>query len=108
MTDSPPVACSLGADALGRRLAQIAALGSESLLSRSSKGETRVLRFRSDPQTRRRLEEIVAAEARCCPFLDLDITDEGDELALRITAPRDAAPLADELSLAFGEPRWPS
>jgi hypothetical protein len=44
--ESPPVACSLGADDLRRRLEEIAALGSESLTGRDTDGETRVLRFR--------------------------------------------------------------
>jgi hypothetical protein len=105
VTDNLPIACFLGADALGRRLAEIAAVGSASLLSRDREGATRVLRFRDDPLTRRRLEEIVVAESRCCPFLDLELNDETDGPTLRIGAPAHAAALADELALAFGEPR---
>jgi hypothetical protein len=84
MPDAPPIACSLGADALRQRLDEIAALAADSLQSQATEGDTQILHFRSDPTTRRRLEEIIAAEAECCPFLDLQLTEERDELILRI------------------------
>lgn len=105
MTDPLPIACSLGACDLRRRLDEIAALGRESLRSRSADGDRQILRFRADPATQQRLGEIVAAEARCCAFLDLDLTQEGDELVLRIAAPANQLAVADALALAFGEPR---
>lgn len=105
MTDgSLPIACSLGADDLRRRLDEIAALGAKSLISRDTDGYGHFLRFRSDPATRRHLETIIAAESKCCAFLDLDLAEAGEELALRISAPADGAPVARELALAFGEP----
>ncbi|HEX4308256.1 MAG TPA: hypothetical protein VHZ54_19625 [Solirubrobacterales bacterium] len=105
MTDSPPIACSLGADDLRRRLEEIAALGAEGLRGRSVEGNARILRFRPDPAIRRRLEEVVAAESECCAFLDLGLAEEDGDLVLRIAAPADGRPVADELALAFGEPR---
>jgi len=102
MTDSLPIACSLGADDLRRRLEEIAAVGAESLLDRDGDGEARVLRFRGDAETRRRLERIVAAESECCAFLDLRLVEDGDELTLRIDAPAGGAEAADALALAFG------
>jgi hypothetical protein len=45
------------------------------------------LRFRSVAATRKRLEEIVAAEAACCAFLDLRLEECGEELLLSIEAP---------------------
>jgi hypothetical protein len=104
MTDELPIACSLEASALRRRLEEIAAAGAESLTSRSAEGDTHSLRFRSDPATRRRLERIVAAEAECCAFLDLDLRSDGGELVLTIAAPPDGQPVAEQLALAFGQP----
>jgi hypothetical protein len=104
MTDLP-IACSLGADDLRRRLEEIAALGAESLRARDAEGEAHVLRFRSDPETLRRLEAVVEAEAACCAFLDLRLSQEGDELILRIATPGGGSQVAKELALAFGEPR---
>lgn len=105
MSDSLPIACSLEADDLRQRLVKIAALGERSLYGRNAEGDSRVVRFRRDPETRRELSTIVAAEARCCGFLDLDLSDDGDALVLRIAAAEDGASVADELALAFGEPR---
>ena len=101
MTEALPIACSLGAGDLKRRLAAIAEIGSESLLGREADGGRHLLRFRSDAETRRRLEEIVAAERECCSFLDLTLKCRG-ELLLTVAAPQDGQTVADELAAAFG------
>jgi hypothetical protein len=101
MTEALPIACSLGADDLKRRLAAIAEIGAESLLGHETEGARHLLRFRSLATTRRRLEEIVAAEAQCCAFLDLKLEERGDELVLSIEAPEGAQAIADELAATF-------
>lgn len=101
VTDEKPLACSLDAGELEPRLAAIAAVGAEGLIAREAEGECHLLRFRSDPATRRRLEDIVAAEAKCCSFLDLSLTESGDELVLAIAAPAAGRPVADQLAQAF-------
>jgi hypothetical protein len=104
MTDPDPAACSLGAGALEQRLAAIAEIGAESLISRAVVGGRHLLRFRADEATRRRLEAIVAAEAECCSSLDLSLRERGGELTLSIAAQRDAQALADGLAGAFARP----
>ncbi|MEX2106269.1 MAG: hypothetical protein WD810_05160 [Solirubrobacterales bacterium] len=101
MTDSKPTACSLGASDLQRRLDQIAGVGAASLVDRDSENGKHTLRFRPDPGTRRRLEEIVAAEAECCSFLDLSLSERDGELILTLAAPEHGQPVADELAVAF-------
>ncbi len=96
-----PIACSLEANDLQQRLAEIAEVGAESLIERGSDGERHLLRFRSDGETRRRLEAIVAAEAKCCSFLELSLEEGDGELILTIGSPRDGQPIADELAAAF-------
>jgi hypothetical protein len=96
-----PIACSLEADELRQRLRAIATVGADGLIESSTERSAHVLRFHSDASTRRRLEAIVAAEAKCCAFLDLDLRSEGDQLVLGIAAPSDGQPIADELALAF-------
>jgi hypothetical protein len=93
-----PIACSLSADELPRRLAEIGALGRDALLGKGPAGE---LRFRNDAETRARLEAIVAAESECCPFLDFELLAHGDELRLRIGAEEGAEPIARDLVAAF-------
>ena len=101
MTEGLPIACSLDTDDLKRRLAAIAEIGAESLLGREADGGRHLLRFRSDAETRRRLEEIVAAEAECCSFLDLTLEERSGELVLSVAAPEDGQAVADELAAAF-------
>lgn len=99
--DPDPVACSLGAGALEQRLAAIAEIGADCLISRDAESDRHLLCFRADATTRKRLEEIVAAEAECCSFLELSLDRRGDKLMLAIAAPRQAQALADGLVEAF-------
>jgi hypothetical protein len=101
MTEQNPVACSLGASALQQRLATIAAVGGDGLIERSTDRGRHLLRFHSDETTRRRLEEIVAAEAECCSFLDLSLEEQDGALVLSIAAPEAGQAVADELAAAF-------
>ncbi len=101
MTDLEPVACSLSAGVLQRRLASIAEIGTDGLIGKEPGDGHHVLRFRADDTTRKRLEELVAAEAECCSFLDLTLTERTGELVLTIAAPDEGQPLADAVALAF-------
>jgi hypothetical protein len=101
MTNEDPIACSLEAGALEQRLTAIAEIGADSLISRQAEDGCHLLRFRADAATRRRLEEIIAAEAECCSFLELSLDHNGGELVLSIAAPRDAQALADGLADTF-------
>lgn len=103
MTGGTPIACSLGAGDLRQRLAEIAEVGAGNLIARSADGDRHLLRFRSNAETRRRLEAIVAAEGQCCSFLDLRLEARGDETVLSIGAPEDGQPIADALATAFAE-----
>jgi hypothetical protein len=64
--------------------------------------ETHLLRFRLDPGTRRQLEGIVVAEAKCCSFLDLSLREDEGELVMSIAAAENARALAGDLARAFG------
>ena len=105
MNDPDPIACTLGESDLRQRLDEIAALGAESLIGREETGEGCVLRFRNDESTRRRLEQIVAAEAECCSFLELEINERDQDLLLALAAPGDGRAVADELARAFSAKR---
>jgi hypothetical protein len=101
MTGAIPIACSLGASDLQERLSEIAEIGAESLIERSTEDGRHLLRFRSDAETRRRLEAVVAAEEKCCSFLDLSLEEQGSQLVLMLSAPEDGQPVADELAATF-------
>jgi hypothetical protein len=101
MTAAKPIACSLEGSDLQLRLDEIAGVGADSLIDRDTENGRHRLRFRSDPRTRRRLEEIVAAEAECCSFLDLELAEQGSDLVLTMTAPEGGQLVADWLAVAF-------
>ena len=87
MPTDQPIACTLTAAELPERFAEIRAIGATSLLyTRVGEAEAFLL-FEPDPQTRERLEAIVAAESLCCAFLALDVKDTRDGLLLTIRAP---------------------
>ena len=98
MSPDTPLACSLDTAKRPRRLAQIRTVGRDSLLSVGPQG---TLRFSNDLGSRERLEAIIAAESRCCPFLSFDLARSAGELILTITAPDGAEPLAQDLVDAF-------
>jgi hypothetical protein len=97
-----PIPCSLDAARLQAREAELAALG-RSLISVSRPDERPVtVQFTADQETRDRLDRVVAAEAECCPSLDLRVR-EGETLELTIDGPGDAAPVIDGLVEAISE-----
>lgn len=98
MTPEIPIACTLSADERPARLAEIKALGRDALIGTGADG---TLRFRNDPGIRARLAAIVAAESRCCPFLDMELSFSEAELRLAIRAPGEAEPVARELAATF-------
>lgn len=100
MAGETPIACSLTAEELPARLAEIQAIGADALLGVDGAG---ALRFRDDEPTRRRLETIVAAESECCGFLAFELKAVGNELELVIIAPEGAEGLAEDLAQAFAE-----
>jgi hypothetical protein len=101
VTDPQPIACTLGASDLSQRLDEIATLGADSLIAHELKDGAHTLRFRRDDETRHQLEGIVAAEARCCSFLDLSLSERDDDLVLAIAASEGGEQLAEALALAF-------
>lgn len=101
MPTDPPVACSLDAGALSDRLAHMAELGGAALLDARIDVRRALLRFAAGKEVRGRLDGIVAAEARCCPFLGMDLTEEPGTLTLTIIGPAGAEPVVEDLVTAF-------
>jgi hypothetical protein len=101
MADERPVACSLEAAELGARLEELGAIGAEALLASAVRGRRQLLWFRAGPEIEARLERAVAAERRCCPFLEFDLGADGERLRLSISAPAEGEPTAAALARAF-------
>jgi hypothetical protein len=102
--NQPPVACTLSGAAYSERLNRIQRLGANALLETERQPDRAVLRFRADPTVNRALREIRDAEADCCSFLRLDLTEGPHATVLSITASNpDGAFMIDELAGAFGQ-----
>jgi hypothetical protein len=97
----PPIACTLTAAELPRRLAKLHALGADALLSVQRGDTSATLRFRPSAATRAELEAVVEAEARCCAFLTLRLRDQPDAIVLTIASPHGGAPVVGALVDAF-------
>jgi MerR family transcriptional regulator, copper efflux regulator len=82
MRNEPQVACSLNREELADRLAEMRAVCRNALVAIGPSG---TLRFRGGHATRERLEAIIAAESRCCPFLTFDLRERGELLELSIS-----------------------
>ena len=95
-----PIACSLDAADLRTRQAEYARLGRNLISTSSPATPPVVLRFKPDGRTRSELDRLVAAEAECCPFLAMSVSD-GEALELTIDGPEDASPVITELTEAI-------
>jgi hypothetical protein len=101
MPPKTPIACSLTAAQMPARLAEMADVGRVSLLGVETAGRRAALRFRATPRTLERLEAIVIAESRCCPFLEFELGEVSEGVELTVTGPSGAEPILDDLMAAF-------
>jgi hypothetical protein len=90
-----PIACTLTADAMTARLALIDELAADGLLDRIRTDTGLRIRLRDAPEIERRTRELVAAESRCCAFLDLRLGRDDGALVLDVSGPEDARPVIE-------------
>lgn len=86
-----PIACTLGTRDYAAHVDALSALAAEALRSREPTPRGERLVFALDAE--RRLRDVIAAEAACCPFLRLDLRRRRDALVLEISGPEDARPV---------------
>jgi hypothetical protein len=96
MTDQP-IACTLTPDGMTARLALIDALAADGLLQRSPTESGMRVRLLDRPDIEQRTRELVAAESKCCAFLEFDLRRENGDLLLDISGPEDARPVIEML-----------
>jgi hypothetical protein len=101
VNEPTPLACTLGTVEMPYRQAQIASLGQDGLLSVEHGKRRAVLRFRPGAELRRRIDEIVEAESRCCAFLDFQVEEEADATLVTIDAPPGGEPTLRGLADLF-------
>jgi hypothetical protein len=88
-----PIACTLPPDQSADRTAQLAALAARALRSRAPTPAGERLVFADTPEVEAELRAAIAAEARCCPFLAMELRRTRDGLVLEVSGPQDARPI---------------
>jgi hypothetical protein len=97
-----PIACTLGSGDYRERLARIAELARDGLLS--VRREDLAIELRYAPSVADRIREMVGKEQECCAFLNFAISEIGEDVRLTITAPERARDVADALFEQFVPP----
>jgi hypothetical protein len=92
-----PIACTLSPGQYNERTNELADLARRALRSREQTPGGERLVFTDDEGTEHRLRAVIAAEARCCAFLSMDLQRADDGLVLDIAGPHDARPIIAEL-----------
>jgi hypothetical protein len=102
MTDiTPPVACTLDPADMPARAEEIRALGRDGLEAVERDELSVTLRFRPGWAIRERVERVVAAESRCCAFLDFTLVEREEATELTIAAEKGAEPAVHDLADLF-------
>jgi hypothetical protein len=92
-----PVACSLSPTDYQARKHQIAQIARRALRSREPLAGGARFTFAAGADIERELRDVIAAEADCCSFLRLELSNDGETVRLDVTGPDDAQPILAEL-----------
>jgi hypothetical protein len=92
-----PIACTLTTDEYRSRTADLSALARLALRSREPMADGERLTFAASAAIEDELRAAIAAEARCCSFLTMELGGEGEDLVLYIRGPELARPVIAEL-----------
>jgi len=90
-----PIACTLSAAQQAQRVASSKAVIAGKLLEATPTERGASMRFRSEAESD--LRELIAAESKCCSFLEFDLQPEGETLRLTVEGPEGSRPIIDEL-----------
>lgn len=96
-----PIACTLDSESFKERLDWIADLNRRALQTSHRKDLKLTLSY--DPSAIDEVRRMVAGEQTCCAFLDFDIVERPDVIAVTITAPEEAREAAETLFEPFSQ-----
>jgi hypothetical protein len=105
-TSETQIACTLSAGDYKERLAQIAELAGDALLSHVQEGP--VLRLIYAASAADRVREMVRRERDCCAFLTFELREEGEQVIVTISAPEEARAAAETMFDQFVIPTPPN
>jgi len=95
MSTEIPIACTLSPDGFTARMGLIDALAVDGLIDRTNTERGVRVRLRDTPEIEQRVRELVAAESKCCAFLEFTLGREDDAIMLDVSGPEDARPVID-------------
>jgi len=95
MSTEIPIACTLSPDGFTARMGLIDALAVDGLIDRTDTERGVRVRLRHTPEIEQRVRELVAAESKCCAFLEFTLGREDDAIVLDICGPDEARPVID-------------
>jgi hypothetical protein len=101
-TENAPIACTLNPGEYEARLASIAALNHDALLSHARNDLE--LRLSYSANAAERVREMVRQERECCAFLAFALDEGPEETRLTITVPERARDAADLMFAQFLQP----
>jgi hypothetical protein len=106
MSAGPPLACSLSAAELAERRTELAELADAALLEIRHTATNAEVVFAAAPTVRERLEQVIAREAICCPFLTMRVSERPGTFVLEVHAPDGAQEVVSALvgTLRAGAP----
>lgn len=96
------VACALQGDDLVERVQAWMAVASQGLDRRAEPGRI-VSTYPRDRELLARIEQLIAAEAECCPFLKFRIEEQPDEMIVELQLPEELTPAFAALLQAVTE-----
>jgi hypothetical protein len=92
-----PIACTLTAHEARDRAELVRRLFADALIERRATRAGMRGRFRDSAGVERRLRDLVAAEAVCCPFLSFNVARENGELWLEVTSAPEGRRVIEQL-----------
>jgi hypothetical protein len=87
MTEKPPIACTLSPGEYANRLTWINQLVDDALLACERRDLELTLRYAAEAAAR--VRELVRREQACCAFLEFELHEAPEEIALTIRAPEE-------------------
>ena len=89
-----PNGCTLESSELIERIAEWREVSSQAI-SRRVEAERITSTYPPDPDLLERLQDLIAAEAECCAFLDFTIQEGERQTVVELAFPADARPLIE-------------
>ena len=99
-TQAEAFSCTLQEPELLGRMQAWKQLASQAI-TRRVEGNRLVATFQKDPQLLRQVQELIAAEATCCAFLEFTLKDEPGLIVTELRLPDDVPDAARMLMLAL-------